>query len=220
MIPVVFDLDGTLIDSLPDIAGAANLLLVDEGLETLPVADMGAFVGHGERVFMDRLIAATSLDPKDYDRLLSAFVAHYTRATGKTRLFPGARDELDRLRALGVPLGLCTNKPRGPLEAVLKAVALESSFDRISAGDDLPRKKPDPLPLLKLVEALGAETCVYVGDSEVDAETAKRAGVPFVLYTEGIRTTPVEDIPHQALFSDFMDLPKILSEFGVSPVRA
>ena len=209
MIPVVFDLDGTLIDSLPDITRAANALLADEGLPPLSQATVGGFVGLGERVFMERLIEATALLPRDYDRLMPPFIEHYKAATAGTRLFPGAREALRRLRDLGAPLALCTNKPSAPLAPTLKAAGLVDVFDVIVAGDTLPVRKPDPAVLRHVVEALGSCGCVYVGDSETDAQTAANACVPFILYTDGIRQSPVEAIPHDAAFSDFRDLPGI-----------
>ena len=89
-------------------------------------------------------------------------------------------------------------------------MGLTGAFDIELAGDDLERRKPDALPLLTAMERLGGETCIYVGDSDIDAETALNAGVPFALYTEGIRTKPVDEIPHDVAFNDFSDLPEIV----------
>ncbi len=214
MLPVVFDLDGTLIDSLPDVTKTVNLLMAEEGQPPLEMSVVNTFVGSGERVLMDRLIAATAFHPDDFDRLLPRFIAHYKTAALDTKLFPGARAALDRLRAAGVPIGLCTNKPRAPLEPTLAAAGLENVFGVVVAGDDLPLRKPDPAPLFHCFQALGAETGIYVGDSEVDAETAKRAGVPFVIYAHGIRVSPLEDIPHDVAFEDFTKLDAILAELG------
>ena len=213
MIPIVFDLDGTLIDSLPNVTDAANALLADEGLEPLPSEVVRGFVGLGERVFLDRMIAATDLRPEDFDRLMPGFIRHYNVAAEDTQLFPGAMDMLLRLRADGVPLALCTNKPAAPLWPTLKAAGIEDAFDVVLAGDMLERRKPDPLPLHHILSELSAETCLYVGDSETDAETARRAGVPFVLFTEGIRLAPIEDIPHDVAFDDLSVLPEIYSRF-------
>ena len=123
---------------------------------------------------------------------------------------PGVMAALELLRAEGVPMGLVTNKPRAPLGPTLDTVALTPFFDVVLAGDDLDRRKPDPEPLLHAVRALGGERVIYVGDSDVDAETARRAGQVFVLYTEGIRTVPLHDIPHDVAFNDFAMLPGIV----------
>ena len=211
MIPVVFDLDGTLIDSLPNITDAANALLAGEGLPPLKAETVRTFVGLGEQVFMDRLIAATDLASNDRARLMPIFIAAYNRAAEDTRLFDGARAMLDELRNAGHPLGLCTNKPGEPLRHTLAAANLDTTFDIVVAGDTLPNRKPDPAPLRHILAELGATTCIYVGDSETDAETAARARVPFILYTEGIRVSPVEDIPHAATFNDFRALPRLIT---------
>jgi phosphoglycolate phosphatase len=206
---VVFDLDGTLIDSLPDIAEAANALLADHGLEPLPQSQIGGFVGMGERVFLDRLIAATALDAAEYDALMVEFITHYKASTGLTTVFPGALDAVKALKAEGYKLGICTNKPGVPLAAVLDALDLAQWFDVIIAGDTLPVRKPDPAPLHLAFERMAATKGVYVGDSDVDAETAQRAGVPFAFFTEGIRTKPMDEIPHDRAFDRFEDLPAI-----------
>lgn len=213
MTPIVFDLDGTLIDSLPDIAAAGNALLAEEGTEPLPVADFAPFVGHGEQIFLDRLIAAAGLSGAARPRLLARFLVLYQDAAAGSRLFPGAREALERLGQAGHGLGLCSNKPSAPLEVVLDTVGLRAVFDVVVAGDTLERRKPDPAPLRHCLDVLGGGG-VYVGDSEVDAETARRAGVPFVLFTRGIRHGPLEAIPRQADFADFADLPRALRSAG------
>jgi len=207
--PIVFDLDGTLIDSLPGIAAAANALLAENGLAALPQGRMAGFVGLGERVFLDRLIAATALDARAYGDLLARFLELYVVQSRDTVLFPRVADVLETFRADGVPLGLCTNKPSGPLRAVIEATGLAGVFGAVVAGDTLAVRKPDPAPLLHAFAGLGASGGLYVGDSPVDSETALRAGVPFALFTEGIRDVPLAEIPHEALFSDMRELPEI-----------
>ena len=210
--PVVFDLDGTLIDSLPNITDAANALLEGQGLDPLTPAQVGRFVGFGERVFLERLIAATALPADDFDALMPVFLSHYKAVAQDTRLFDGARAALDVLAGQGVRLGLCTNKPSGPLAPVLETTGLNDVFDVVVAGDTLPKRKPDPAPLQHAFERLGAPG-LYVGDSEVDAETAERAGLPFALFTRGIRHSPIEAIPHWAAFDDFSELSGIYEAF-------
>ncbi|MGI1661188.1 phosphoglycolate phosphatase [Palleronia sp. KMU-117] len=207
--PIVFDLDGTLVDSLPGIALAANTLLAGEGLAPLPERRIGGFVGHGERVFLQRLIAAAGLPEDAFDRLLPRFMSIYVEASRETRLFPHVAEVLDAFAARGVGLGLCSNKPSGPLEAVLDAAGLRGVFAIVVAGDSLPQRKPDPAPLLHALARLPGQGGLYVGDSPVDAETAQRAGVPFALFTEGIREVPVDEIPHDRAFADMRNLPAI-----------
>jgi phosphoglycolate phosphatase len=118
---------------------------------------------------------------------------------------------LDALRAAGHRLGICTNKPEEPTLLVLELLGLARYFDVVVGGDTLAQKKPDPAPLAHAFAALGDGARLYVGDSEVDAETAQRAGVRFALYTEGYRKMPVETLAHDWRFADFTDLPGIVA---------
>lgn len=210
---VLFDLDGTLIDSLPNVRDAANAVLEAWALSPLPPATVAGFIGLGEQVFVDRLIAATDLQSGDRDAIMSLFIARYKEEARKTKLFPGVADALRALQNAGFPLGLVTNKPRAPLVPTLEAAELTGIFDVVVAGDDLPKRKPDPAPVFHAMERLEQKNAVYVGDSETDAATAESAGVPFVLFTEGIRVTPVSDIPHDVAFQAFGSLPELLRRF-------
>ncbi len=210
MHPVIFDLDGTLIDSLPNVTDAANAVLDKRHLPPLSPDVVAGFVGLGEQVFIDRLIATSDLDPAERDWVMETFIRHYKTEAAKTRTFHGVEKALETLKSDGVPLGLVTNKPRGPLGPTLEAARLTRFFDVVVAGDDLDRRKPDPFPLLHAMQCLKAKSCVYVRDSETDAATAGNAGVPFVLFTEGIRKAALADIPHDIAFSDFGMLPGII----------
>lgn len=206
MTPIIFDLDGTLIDSLPGITDAANAVLAEFELPSIGEDLTIGFVGRGERVFVERLIAATDLDPHAFELIVSRFVVHYKASASSTRLMPGVREALDILKQDGFSLGLVTNKPRAPLGPTLENVGLSDEFEVVLAGDDLERRKPDPLPLITAMKQMGGSRCIYVGDSDIDAETAQNAGMPFVLYSKGIRTKPIEEIPNDAVFDDFKDL--------------
>ncbi len=210
MTAVLFDLDGTLIDSLPNVRDAANAVLDEHDLPPLPSNTIAGFVGLGEEVFVDRLIAATDLDPGARDQVMTAFIRHYKEEAQKTKLFHGVEKALTILQDEGVPLGLVTNKPRGPLGPTLEAARLGRFFGAIVAGDDLPKRKPDPVQIAHATKLLGQTRAIYVGDSDTDAATAQNAGIPFVLFTEGIRLTPVHDLPHEVAFSDFGMLPEIV----------
>lgn len=212
---IAFDLDGTLIDSLAGITQAANALLHDKGLPPVPQQQVAGYVGLGERVFLQRLIADTALVSAEFESLLEQFIPHYVRVAKDTVVFPGAKSALARLRAVGHRLALVTNKPGVPLAPVLEHTGLGVSFDCVVAGDTLPLRKPDPAPLRYVAEQLG-RVDVFVGDSPIDAETAQRAGIPFVLFTEGIRTIAIEDMPHAKAFSDFDDLEGIVEQLLVS----
>lgn len=209
---VVFDLDGTLIDSAPDIQQAANAVLAAEGLPPITAEETRRFIGNGAGVFVARIMAAAGRDPEPaaHARLLDGFLARYESAVHLTRVYPGVGGALAALQAAGHRLAICTNKPAGPARAVLAHLGLAPVFEAVVGGDSLPVRKPDPAPLLQAVGELGAIPAVYVGDSEVDAETAARAGLPFALYTEGYRKTPVDALPHDARFDSFAALPGLV----------
>ena len=203
---VIFDLDGTLIDSAPDIHGAVNHMLRDVGVEPLTMVEVRSFIGNGVRVLVQRVMDARGLTAPHPD-LLARFLLHYNAAPAVlTLMYPGVRAALVTLRDFGHPLGICTNKPEATTRMILQAFDLEQFFISVIGGDTLPVHKPDPAPLLSACAALGGD-CVFVGDSEVDAETAVRAGVPFVLFTQGYRRGPVEAA---AQFADYAALPGVL----------
>lgn len=203
---VIFDLDGTLIDALADIHAITNRILLAEGREPLPRATVQSFVGRGAPNLVARVIEATRLDPADHTRLLAAFVADYETATSLTHPYPGVPEMLDALESTDLDLAICTNKPAAPTRAVIAAMGWAGRFDPVISGDTLPVKKPDPAPLQRAAAPVRLEDCLYVGDSEVDAETALAAGVCFALFTGGFRKSPVSEIPHDYAFSDFMNL--------------
>ena len=210
MSAIIFDLDGTLLDTAPDIRAVANAVLAEEGgAPPLSLAETRAFVGEGARRFIERIIAARGLAPGRHAPMHTAFLARYDGAVGLSRPMPGAIKALAALAAAGHRLGLCTNKPARPTRAVLRHFSLDGIFASVIGGDSLPTRKPDPAPLLAVLEALGGGPALYVGDSETDAATARAARLPFALFTEGYRKTEIAAIPHDAAFSDFAELPAI-----------
>lgn len=214
-IGLIFDLDGTLIDSAPDIHNAINRVLLEEGLDTLSFAQVRGFIGNGVGVLIQRCAGALghAEDKVLQDKLAARFSEIYESAHGLTKLYPGVTEALATL-ARNHPLAICTNKPEAPTRSVLHHFGLTDFFPVIVGGDTLPQKKPDPAPLLAAVSNLACERCYFVGDSEVDAETAKRAGLPFVLFTEGYRKTPAHDLGAVVIFDDWTTLPQALSRLS------
>lgn len=207
---VAFDLDGTLVDSIPDLHAAAAATLAAEGRPPLPPETIRSFVGNGLPKLVERITAASGLPAAEYPRLLTAFSARYAAAPAAlTRPYPGVPEALARLRAAGCRLGLCTNKPEAMTRSILAAFGL--AFDALVCGDTFPVRKPNPLPLLETVRALGGPPALYVGDSEVDAETAARAGLPFLLFRGGYCHVPHRTLASTAAFDDFADLPALVA---------
>ncbi|GGH20769.1 phosphoglycolate phosphatase [Cribrihabitans marinus] len=216
MTPVVFDLDGTLVHSAPDIHAAVNRMLDGIGQAPLTLATVGSFVGRGVPSLVDRVIEHLDLDPGRHDDMVAAMLEHYNRAPADlTRPYPGVPEMLETLAARGHPLAVCTNKPEAPARRVLSLLGLGTHIAAVVGGDSLSRRKPDPAPLRHTFALLGHETGLFVGDSEVDAECAQRAGVPFLLFSGGYRKGPVTDLPHHAVFDHFGDLAGLVAPASV-----
>ena len=209
---IIFDLDGTLIDSAPDIHAAVNRVMGDIQAPLFEFPQVKSFIGNGVPVLIQRVMAARDLDSADHAALVSSFLGYYEAdATTLTRPYPNAVEALKSLRARGHKLAICTNKPEVPTRSILAEFALSDLFKTVIGGDTLAHKKPNPAPLVRAMADLGDGPAIFVGDSEVDAETAQRAGVPFALFTEGYRKSSLQDMPHGASFSDFSRLPEALS---------
>lgn len=207
---IVFDLDGTLIDSAPDIHAAVNAMLAGEGLTPLDLPTVISFVGNGLPRLVERVMGVRGIDAKRHGDLTQVTLNHYNAASSDlTRPYPGMVAALERLQGEGFLMGLCTNKPEASARKILEEMDLTRLFGAVLGGDSLAVKKPDPEPLRAVFRTLGVESGLYVGDSEVDAATAEAAGVPFALFTLGYRKTPVAEIPHAHAFDDFTALPGI-----------
>ncbi len=213
MTAVIFDLDGTLIDSARDIHAVANKVLTENGFAPLALLTVTSFVGRGAPHLMSCLLREIGEDPEGPLRapMMASFLAHYETAVDLTVCYPGVMPALEALAAMGCILGVCTNKPVGPTNAVLRHLGLDRFFSTVIGGDSLAVRKPDPAPLHAAAAALGDSHVIFVGDSEVDAETAANAKLPFLLYTEGYRKTPVHDLPHNVAFNDFKQLPGLVA---------
>lgn len=212
--PIVFDLDGTLIDSAPDIHACVNAVLRHHHVDPLPLPRVRSFIGGGVELLWSRIIAACAIDPMHRPALIAAFMARYHDATALTRMFPSVLEALGRLADAGHPMAICTNKPMGPTLKVLEHFGLTRLFPVVVGGDTLPQKKPDPAPLRLALERIGAgaDHAIFVGDSEFDAHCAAAVPIPFLLYSGGYRLSPVTDLPHTGLFDHFDQLPDLVAE--------
>jgi phosphoglycolate phosphatase len=180
---VVFDLDGTLVDSCRDIAEAANHALEKAGLPRLPHDELESYVGDGAPLLMARAARSDVKDAKTQS-MVADFLDYYAEhPLDHTALMPGAREALDALGSYA--LGVCTNKPRRTSVAVLRGLGLEARFKGIVAGDDLPQRKPDPAMVHEAARKLGVPVAevVMVGDGPQDVLSGRAAGA----YTVGVR---------------------------------
>lgn len=179
---VAFDLDGTLIDSLPDLAVAVDAMLLELGKPAAGEAKVGDWVGNGSHKLIERALhdALGNMPDAEYVAMAHArFLHHYAEApSARTRVYPGVHEALAALRERGIIVALITNKPQAFIAPILESMELADYFDLTLGGDSLSRKKPDPAPLLHVAEhfKVAPAHCLMVGDSRHDIEAGKRAG--------------------------------------------
>jgi phosphoglycolate phosphatase len=210
---IVFDLDGTLIDTAPDLTAAMNHVLTQLGRPTLAETDIRHMVGHGARMLLRRGLSASGPEPSDteIEDLVPDFLSFYGNHVADLSVpFPGMAAALDTLEGEGARFAICTNKPEGLSVSLIRALGLTGRFPVIVGADTLPVRKPDPRPLQYAVEQLRgtlSET-IYVGDSETDLKTARAAGVPVILVSWGYTPVPAAELGGDRLIDRFSDLPE------------
>jgi phosphoglycolate phosphatase len=216
---VAFDLDGTLADTGDDLAAALNHALVRLGRPEVPVDSVRHLIGHGGRALLRRGLAATGeaseqLVEAGFPLFIDYYLAHICVGT---RPYGGLEAALDALAADGIRLALCTNKSEKLTFALLDALGWRDRFDAVVGGDTLAVRKPDPAPLLEAVARAGGGRAAFVGDSIVDADTARAAGLPFVAVSFGFSDRPVEQLGADAIIGDYRALKAALAALRPSP---
>ena len=191
---IVFDLDGTLVDSAPDIGAALSIVLEEAGGPGVDLPTVRDLIGDGARTLVERALRQTG-GPGDVGSLLRRFLLVYAdHACVQTRLYDGARECLVALAERGHPLAICTNKPLLHTRIILDRLDLAGLFPVVVGGDSLPVKKPDPAPLLLALRQLGVGHGVLVGDSGTDLGAARAAGLPCLLLRHGYSRVPVDEL--------------------------
>lgn len=224
---LLFDLDGTLVDSVPDLLTAVNSVLAADDRAPLDRAAITAMIGNGARKLMERAYLYTGGLPAPrhdgetvietlYDRFMEVYGDH---PTAETTLYPGVVDTLTALHAAGHPMAVVTNKPEQPALALLKKLDLLKFFSVVIGGGSTPVLKPDPLPLTTALERLSAtgRPAVMIGDSINDSAAARAAGLPCVCVTFGYCHGPLESLGADALIGQFSHLPQAVAQV-LSPV--
>jgi phosphoglycolate phosphatase len=208
---IVFDLDGTLVDTAPDLIGTLNFLLAREGVAPLALSQARAMIGQGARVLIAKGFEAAgqSLDAERLSRLFDAFIAHYRgRIAEESRPFDGVAQALDALAAAGARLGVCTNKPTDLSIALLEALGLAGRFAAIVGPDRVSAPKPSGAHLMETLALMGGTPgrAVMVGDSISDAGSARAAGAALVLVSFGYTDTPAAALGADVVIDHFDEL--------------
>ncbi len=217
---IVFDLDGTLVDSVASIAAAVNTLLAEERRPALSLDAVESMVGEGALKLLERAFAATGETVTDEDALEALFHRYVPMLAAMppkpADLYPGVIDTLHDFRVAGIALGVCTNKPMKPARAALRALGIDEMFGAVIGGDTLPQRKPSPEPLLAAIAGLDAtpEVAVMIGDNIYDVGTARGAGVPVVAVSYGYPRMPIEDLGADLVIDRFDQLPNALTRLA------
>jgi phosphoglycolate phosphatase len=194
---LIFDLDGTLVDTAPDLTAATNYALSLIGRRPISASEAKNFVGHGSRALIIRGCEATggAVDEATVKRLNVALLDYYSdNIAGNSIIFPGLIDVLHQARSAGLKLGVCTNKVESLSHKLLAELKMADLFGAVVGGDTMPIMKPDPAPYREVARRLGIDALntMMFGDSETDIRTAQNSGVPVVAVTFGYTPQPVE----------------------------
>jgi phosphoglycolate phosphatase len=211
---VIFDLDGTLIDSKQDLVDATNATRIHLGMGPLGDDLVASYVGNGAPVLIQRALGPDASDEL-VARELEYFLKYYTaHLLDKTVLYPGVREALDQMKSRGVPMAVLTNKPTALSEAIVEGLGLGDHFFRIYGGDSFALKKPDPIGIDTLRREAKAkrEATLMVGDSHIDIKTARNAGVQACGVTFGLQPETLSIEPPDFLIDDMRELARRIIE--------
>ena len=209
---IVFDLDGTLVDTAPDLIGTLNVLLAEEGVAPLALAEARPFIGRGARWMLERGFRAAEapLAPERVEPLFERFIARYNaHIADESQPFPGVVAALETLKGRGARLAVCTNKLTALSMNLLDALDLSRLFDAVVGADTALAAKPDPRHLQAAITAAGGskDRAIMVGDAATDVGAARAAGVPLILVSFGYTETPAREFHPDILIDHFDELP-------------
>ena len=215
----IFDLDGTLVDTAPDIIDALNWTLSEFDLAPVDDATGRSLIGGGARKLVEDGLAKSSGQSIEKTAINDAyvrFIDYYTeKSAARSALYPGVRDALDALADTGLAMGVCTNKPHALSLDVLEAFDLHRYFRAVIGGDALPERKPAAGHLLETARRVTPDfsRAIMIGDSPTDVAAARNAGVPVVVVDYGYTVTPVEELGADAVISDMRELAALFPKF-------
>jgi phosphoglycolate phosphatase len=208
---ILWDLDGTLVETRRDIATGVNLVLADRGLPPMSVEAVSQNVGQGSRVLMTRCLeqgGSPLKDDEDLDRAYHSFIRHYVdHLLDSSEPYDGIPELLGQLSNAGIAMAVVSNKPTDPTRRLVDSLELNRFFSLVLGGDSLPERKPHPAPLLYAMEQLGTgiDTTIMVGDSRIDLEAARAAGIPGIAVSWGFESNEVLRSANPSLFVETPD---------------
>lgn len=206
---VLFDLDGTLVDTAPDLAGALNHCLAADGHAPIEVAQVRGLVGRGAEALLKRgfsLREGSAPTPERLKSLRQLFLTYYgAHIADDSKPFEGVEEVLSALASAGIAMGICTNKPHEMAITLIEHLGWSGKFGSIIGGDHLGVKKPNPGHIFAVATALDArpQTCVFVGDSEVDYEAAQAAKMRTILVSFGYSNVPLDEMPNAIIIDHY-----------------
>jgi phosphoglycolate phosphatase len=217
---VVFDLDGTLAETAGDLIATLNVILLREGLQTIPLAKAKELIGAGARALIERgfRVNGMALAPERLDSLFADFLSHYeAHILDHSHLFEGVSEALDRLAAEGFLLAVCTNKIARHSVKLLDLLGIGDRFAAIAGRDTFPFFKPDPRHLTETIRLAGGDPAraVMVGDSSTDLETARAAGIPSIGVPFGYTDIPIRDLGPTLIIAHFSELREAVRSLGL-----
>ena len=213
---ILFDLDGTLVDTAPDLMGAHNHVMKKFGYPEKSLGDIKHIAGRGAWIMMQRTFRDEIKDEKLKKEMIKEFINHYAKNIDKkSKPMSGVIDFLKWAKSNQILMGVCTNKQERLAIDLLKKINLSEYFEYVAGCDTFDFNKPDPRHLTNVIEIIGGDVkkCIMVGDSEVDSQSAQNAKIPFILVEEGYTEKNINEIPHKVLIKNFVNFKNIVKDY-------
>ena len=213
---ILFDLDGTLVDTAPDLIGAHNHVMKKFGHKPKQLSDIKSLAGRGAWVMMQRSFKNEITDEKTKKKMVDEFISFYAKNINKkSKPIKGIIEFLDWAKSKNISMGVCTNKKEILAVDLLKKINMYKYFEYVAGADTFEFNKPDPRHLTNVIEIIGGDLkkTIMVGDSEVDANSAHNANLPFVLVKDGYTEKSEKEIKHDELISDFVGFEKVIEKY-------
>ena len=213
---ILFDLDGTLVDTAPDLMGAHNHVMKKFGYPQKSLDDIKHIAGRGAWIMMQRTFRDEIKDEKLKKEMVKEFINYYAKNIDKgSKPIKGVVKFLDWAKSKQILMGVCTNKQEKLAVDLLKKINLSQYFEYIAGCDTFDFNKPDPRHLTNVIDIIGGDVnkSIMIGDSEVDSQSAYNAKIPFILVEEGYTEKNINEIPHKTLIKDFSNFEKIVEKY-------